>query len=85
MYLSLNKYGKRREYSLETFMTFFELEKPFDSVDRNQLWQILNRSVTLYLLTEVIESLYKNTSVQTDTGKVTFLKIIYSSRSTTRV
>jgi len=47
----------------------------FDRVDRNHLWQILNWSDTPYYLIEVIESLYKNTSVQIDTGK--FLIDIY--------
>ena len=50
-------------------MAFMDLEKAFDRVYRNQLWQILNRRGILYQLTEVIKSLYKNASIQIDTGK----------------
>ena len=60
---------KRREFNLQTHMAFLDLEKAFDRVDRNQLWQILNRIGIPYHLIEVIKSLYKNTSVQIDTGK----------------
>jgi hypothetical protein len=31
-------------------MAFLDLEKAFDEVNRNQLWQILNRSGTHYHL-----------------------------------
>jgi hypothetical protein len=54
-------------------VAFLELEKAFDSVNRNQLWQILNRRGIPYHLIEVIKSPYKNTSVQIDTG----MKILY--------
>jgi len=53
---------KRREFNFENRVIFLDLEKGFDRVDRNQLWQILNRSDKTYHLIEVIESLYKNTS-----------------------
>jgi len=55
-------------------MAFLDLEKVFDTVNRNQLWQILSRSGVPYLI-EVIKSLYKNTSVQIDTGRIIFDKI----------
>jgi len=38
-------------------------------VNRNQLWQIVNRRGIPYHLIEVIKSLYKNVSVQIDTGR----------------
>jgi hypothetical protein len=49
-------------------MAFLDPEKAFDRVNRNQLWQILNRGGIPYHLIEVIKSLYKNTSVQIETG-----------------
>ena len=66
---------KRREFNLQTHMASLDLEKAFDRVDRNQLWQILNRISITYHLIEVIESVYKNTSVQIDTGKKILEKI----------
>ena len=69
MYSSLNKQQKkRREFNSETYMAFLDLEKAFDRINRNQLWQILNGRGIPYHLIEVIKSLYKNTSVQIDTG-----------------
>jgi hypothetical protein len=53
---------KRREFNVETHIAFLDLEKAFDRLNRNQLWQILNRRVIPYNLIEVIKSLYKNTS-----------------------
>ena len=50
-------------------MTFLDIEKSFDRVNRKQLWQILNRRGIPYHLIDVIKSLYKNTSVQIDTGR----------------
>ena len=50
-------------------MTFLNIEKSFDRVNRKQLWQILNRRGIPYHLIEVIKSLYKNNSVQIDTGR----------------
>jgi hypothetical protein len=58
---------KRREFDLETHMAFVDLENAFDRVDRNQLWQILNRRGIPYRLIEVIKSPYKNTTVQIGT------------------
>jgi len=66
---------KRREFNLETHMAFLDLEKAFDRVNRNQLWQILNRRGIPYHLIEVIKSLYRNTSVQIDTGRKILGKI----------
>ena len=34
---------KRREFNLETHIAFLDLEKAFERVNRNQLWQILNK------------------------------------------
>jgi len=56
-------------------MAFLDLEKAFDRINRNQLWKILNRRGLPYRLIEVIESLYKNTSVQIDTGRKILEKI----------
>jgi hypothetical protein len=56
-------------------MAFLDLEKAFDRVNRNRLWQILNRRGIPYHLIEVIKSLYKNTSVQIDTGRKILEKI----------
>jgi hypothetical protein len=53
------------EFNLQTHIAFLDLEKAFDRVNRNQLWQILNRIP--YHLIAVIKSLYKNTSVKIDT------------------
>ena len=75
MYLSLKNNRKRREFNLETHMAFLDLEKAFDRVNRNQLWQIINRRSIPYRLIEVIKSLYKNTSVQIDTGRKILDKI----------
>ena len=66
---------KRRKFNLETHMAFLDLEKAFERVNQNQLWQILNRRGIPYHLIEVIKSLYKNTSVQIDTGKKILEKI----------
>ena len=60
---------KRREFNLETHMAFLDLKKAFDRVNRNQLWQILNRRGIPNHLIEVIKSLYRNTSIQIDTGR----------------
>jgi hypothetical protein len=56
-------------------MAFLDLEKAFDGVNRTQLWQILNRRGIPYHLIEVIKSLYRNTSVQIDTGRKILGKI----------
>jgi hypothetical protein len=56
-------------------MAFLDLEKAFDRVNRNQLWQILNRRGVPYHLIEVIKSAYKSTSVQIDTGRKILEKI----------
>jgi len=32
---------KRREFNLETHTAFLDLEKAFDRVNRNQIWEIL--------------------------------------------
>jgi len=50
-------------------MAFLDLEKAFDRVNRNQLWQILNGRGIPYHLIEVIRSLYRNSSVRIDTGR----------------
>jgi len=60
--------GKRREFNLETNIALLDLEKAFDRVNQNKLWQILNKRGRPYHLTEVIKSLYKNASVKIDTG-----------------
>jgi len=59
----------------ETHIAFLDLEKAFDRVNQNQLWQILNKRGIPYHLIEVIKSLYKNTSVQIDTGRKILDKI----------
>jgi len=64
---------KRREFNSETHMAFLDLEKVFDRVNRNQLWQICNRRGILYHLIEVIISLYKITSVQIDAGRKKYI------------
>jgi len=56
-------------------MAFLDLEKALDGVNRNQLWQILNRRGVPYHLIEVIKSLCRNTSVQIDTGRKILDKI----------
>ena len=55
-------------------MVFLDLETAFDKLNRKQIWQILNRRGTPYSI-EVIKSLYKNTSVQIDTGRKILEKI----------
>jgi hypothetical protein len=69
---------KRREVILENHMAFLDLDKAFDRVNRKQLRQILNRRGVPYHLIEVIKSLYKNTCVQTDTGRKSLEKICIS-------
>jgi hypothetical protein len=66
---------KRREFNLGTHMAFLDLEKAFDRVNRNQLWQILNQRGIPYHLIEIIKSLYKNTSLQIDTRRKILDKI----------
>jgi hypothetical protein len=56
-------------------MTFLDLEKDFDRENRNQIWQILNRRGIPYHLIEATNNLYKNTSVQIDTGRKILEKI----------
>ena len=56
-------------------MAFLDLEKASDGVNRNQVWQILNRRGTPNHLIEVIKSLYRNTSIQIDTGRKILDKI----------
>ena len=63
------------KFNLENHVAFLDLEKAFDRLDRNQLWQILNRRGISYRLIEAIKSLYKNTDVQIDTGKKILEKI----------
>jgi len=63
------------KFNLENHVAFLDLEKAFDRVDRNQLWQILNRRGISYRLIEAIKNLYKNTDVQIDTGKKILEKI----------
>jgi hypothetical protein len=58
-------------------VAFLDLEKAFHKVNRKQLRQILNRSGKPYHLIEIIKSLYKNTSVQNDTGRKILEKNIY--------
>jgi len=36
---------KRTEFNLETHIAFMDLEKAFDRVNQNKLWQILNKEV----------------------------------------
>jgi hypothetical protein len=59
-------------------MAFLDLDKAFDRVNHNQLRQILNRRGMPYHLIEVIKNPYKNTSVQTDTGRKILDKICQS-------
>ena len=66
---------KRRKFNLGTHIVFLDLEKAFERVNRNQLWQILNKRGIPYHLTEVIKSLYKNTGVQIETGRKILDKI----------
>jgi hypothetical protein len=84
MYLSLKTIERRRDFNLETRMAFLDLEKAFDRVNRNQLWQILNRRGIPYHLIEVIKSLQKNASVKL-TWEEKFLKKKYQSRTTASV
>jgi hypothetical protein len=48
---------KRREFNLETHIAFLDLEKAFDRVNLNQLWQILNKRGIPYRLIDAIKSL----------------------------
>jgi len=57
-----------------------DLEKACDRLNRNPLWQILNRRGRPYHLIEVIKSLYKNTSVQIDTGRKILHKMYINQR-----
>ena len=75
MYLPLNKQQKKEGNSTQKLTQPSWIQKKFDRVNRNQLWQILNRRGKPYHLIEVIKSLYKNTSVQIDTGKKILDKI----------
>jgi len=67
--------GKRREFNLETHIALLDLEKAFYRVNRKKLRQILDKRRTHYHLIEVIKILYKNTSVQIDTGMAILDKI----------
>jgi len=57
-------------------MVFLDLEKAFDRINQNQLWQILSRRGKPYHLIEVIKSLYKYTNVQIDIGRKILEKYI---------
>jgi len=48
---------KRREFNPETHIAFLDLEKAFDRVNQNQLWQILNKRGIPFHLVEAIKSL----------------------------
>jgi len=50
---------KRREFNLETHIAFLDLVKAFDRVNRNQLWQIINKRGIPYHLIEVIKAYTK--------------------------
>ena len=56
-------------------MAFLDLEKAFDRVNQNQLWQIISRRGIPYHVIEVIKSLYKNINVQIDTGRKILEKV----------
>jgi hypothetical protein len=56
-------------------MAFLDLEETFDRMDRNMLLQVLNRRGFPHHLIKTTESLYKNTSIQSDTGKKNPIKI----------
>lgn len=59
---------KRREFNLETHIAFIDYEKAFDRVNRELLWQILQkRGYPLHLI-EVIKSLYHKTSINLQVG-----------------
>ena len=45
---------KTREFNLETHMAFLDLEKAFDAVNREKIWEILNRKRIPYHLISVI-------------------------------
>ena len=67
-------FRKGQEVTFATSLAL-DLEKAFARVNRNQLRQILNKRGIPYHLIEVIKSLYKNTSVQIDTGRKILDKI----------
>lgn len=54
---------ERREFNCETHLAFIDLEKAFDNIDRELLWNILIRRGYPKHLVEAIKSLYKETSI----------------------
>ena len=57
---------KRREYNQETHIAFVDLEKAFDNVDRQKLWNIMDRRGYPQHLINSVKILYKSTSVVLD-------------------
>jgi hypothetical protein len=59
---------KRIEYDNETHMVFVDLEQAFDNVNRNMLWDIMEKRGYPKHLIMATGSLYDKTSVILDSG-----------------
>ena len=60
---------RRREHNLETHIAFINIEKTFDSVNRELLWDILHKRGYPKHLIKVIQSMYQGTNIIIQTDK----------------
>lgn len=61
-------FEKHREYNIPTFILFVDLEKAFDKVNRNKLWNIMKQKGVPQHLITVIRSLYVENKILVETG-----------------
>jgi len=54
---------KRREFNLETHIAFIDFEKAFDRVDRNKLFEIMEKRGYPKHLIRAVKSMYTNTNI----------------------
>ncbi|HYS62000.1 MAG TPA: reverse transcriptase family protein [Gemmatimonadales bacterium] len=59
---------KRVEHNLETHICFIDLEKAYDRVNRNKLFEVLNDLGVSGKIRRVIQSIYNNTKIQIRIG-----------------
>jgi hypothetical protein len=69
MFILQQLYEKRKEFDIQTNVAFIVFEKLFDKVNRNKLWTIMEEQDYPQDLIRVIQSLYHNSKIISNTGK----------------